>query len=1428
MRISVLLLFIICSFTVYISAQVPVVVDHRNHSILQVREECPNMRAGNARLAVTTDGEQLVDTDDLTLCYGAGVIVNHNGDFMVDEDPDPATPAGVFYAVFTEAPTINEVIDGATLSGLDGILKIDDDHLIFAVADANGNMTIINDGSFLQAAGLEAPVQLWFAPVTIHNIEGENPEDYFEETDPCIHINSNSAFSILYLDELDFTIQQNGPTEGTITVSGGFPEWNDSPYSVTMTNMTTQGAVTLNAQNDSVFQYTISNTDHSYRITISDMVECSASRIINFRSGPPLEVHVPDTTTTEGSEICIPLTVKDFNTIGAFSFVMRWNPAILQYSSISYENPALSVDGNSLIENDDFKDQGNLIFFWFANNVIPIDIPNDSTLVEVCFTAIGSPGQSSPVTLGSYNGTNIDFSTDSDPVNFSIYDGSVTIVPSSDLDFSYSACASTTYELSVQVFGGRGPFSYSLTGDENASGSDLSDQFDITNLTEGSYNLEITDANGASISKDITISTPVNGNYGIGGMDNTCSLTDPNGYFFIDNPPAGNYQIEWTHNNETYYNVDTLYGIAEGEVSVVITDENNCPSAPLIRTVEYRGVRATSNVTSLPGCDASSPGKIEINVSGGTPDYTINYEGNTITVPNGVELDIYGQRSTFNIRDEAGCAITLVVNNDIDGGETFTLTTSEGDGTVDINCENEGDRRGEFVGNISTSSNTTNVNFSSAVLYHGDGNPVHGTKSMVNPLTGAILARFLDPGEYYWLIEGECSDTTFNFTIEDFAANPPSIDPTITAIGCGADGGLGAISIEVFPENGNYEYVWSNDETSNSISNLDAGEYTVTVTDLDTRCEIEETYTIREGIIYDKIETSIPCNVDTMVEVGVTIRDEFESILWDSGENTEIISVSSPGYYAFTITQTDPECSPIRDSIYIRSQAGGVQITSFQTSVLDNCTTQGFVFVTLSEPLADYGFSWDDGPIMEADNRFFVFDPDIHNLKIYKEDCVAIDTNFSIHFPNLITLDTSYFDVECFGENNGQINVTASGGSNDFRYEFNGSGREDIIGQYTNLAPGVYRVEVREQPLGTTSPCFFDLEFTISEPDPFTVAVDTTQVVEPSCTGESDGRLVLITSGGNPGQKSIRYTFSGGARQTTELSLDSLRASRYDIRIEDSLGCSANTMYILDEPEPVNFTIPPIEEPPCAGYTTPVTISSATGGTGSNYQFSIDGGVPVPLGESLDILAGEHEITVFDENLCNVTNVVTIREPDPIIVDFNQPDTLQVSLGEATSIAAQINGINPITDYIWTPAPPDSTNTENTINFTAVDNVTIHLEVVDSRGCTGTNNIFVLVRKKRDIGIPNAFTPNGDGHNDRLIVIPGPSVRSIQQFQVYDRYGTLMWEEKDISPGQAQITGWDGTYSGKPAMFDVYVAIVKVEYIDGQVIQRVSDVTLLK
>src|SRR5690606_15774068 len=123
-----------------------------------------------------------------------------------------------------------------------------------------------------------------------------------------------------------------------------------------------------------------------------------------------------------------------------------------------------------------------------------INIPDGEAILEICYTAIGGAGQSTDVTLGPYKSTPIDFTDLTSPINFTINDGSITIVPASELDFTYSACEN---DLSVQVFGGKGPYSYELTGTSAGNDNDLPDQFDISGLSEGSYTLKITDATGA-------------------------------------------------------------------------------------------------------------------------------------------------------------------------------------------------------------------------------------------------------------------------------------------------------------------------------------------------------------------------------------------------------------------------------------------------------------------------------------------------------------------------------------------------------------------------------------------------------------------------------------------------------------------------------------------------------------------------------------------------------------------------------------------------------------------------------------------------------------------------------------------------------------------------------------------------------------------
>ncbi len=77
-----------------------------------------------------------------------------------------------------------------------------------------------------------------------------------------------------------------------------------------------------------------------------------------------------------------------------------------------------------------------------------------------------------------------------------------------------------------------------------------------------------------------------------------------------------------------------------------------------------------------------------------------------------------------------------------------------------------------------------------------------------------------------------------------------------------------------------------------------------------------------------------------------------------------------------------------------------------------------------------------------------------------------------------------------------------------------------------------------------------------------------------------------------------------------------------------------------------------------------------------------------------------------------------------------------------------------------------------------------------------------------EIFVPNAFTPDGDGINDKL-VLQGKGIKLVKSFRVFNRWGEMVFERTNFMPGDPAY-GWDGSVRGKPASPDVYVYIAEV------------------
>jgi len=139
--------------------------------------------------------------------------------------------------------------------------------------------------------------------------------------------------------------------------------------------------------------------------------------------------------------------------------------------------------------------------------------------------------------------------------------------------------------------------------------------------------------------------------------------------------------------------------------------------------------------------------------------------------------------------------------------------------------------------------------------------------------------------------------------------------------------------------------------------------------------------------------------------------------------------------------------------------------------------------------------------------------------------------------------------------------------------------------------------------------------------------------------------------------------------------------------------------------------------------------------------------------------------------------------------------------------------------YAWVPSTYlDCSTCENVIS-TPGEDITYYIEVTDSLGCTTIDTINIFVNYN-PLYIPNGFSPNGDDNND-ILYVRGGGVASIQ-FQVFDKWGNLVFESFDVD------SGWDGTYKGKELNTGVFVYRMDAQLKNGENLFLSGNVTLFK
>jgi gliding motility-associated-like protein len=226
-----------------------------------------------------------------------------------------------------------------------------------------------------------------------------------------------------------------------------------------------------------------------------------------------------------------------------------------------------------------------------------------------------------------------------------------------------------------------------------------------------------------------------------------------------------------------------------------------------------------------------------------------------------------------------------------------------------------------------------------------------------------------------------------------------------------------------------------------------------------------------------------------------------------------------------------------------------------------------------------------------------------------------------------------------------------------------------------------------------------------------------------------------------------------------------------------------------------------------------------TGNGATSFEWSVPGAIPgtstLQNPTFCFLSGGSYNVQLI------VTNSFGTDTLNQTITVFSAP-TVNAGLDELINIGETVTltATGSPGTYSWTPAAYVSCTNCPITSATPPDTTDFIVYVTDQNGCIGSDTVRVIVIFEQVIGVPSAFSPNGNGFND-ILLVRGGNIANLQ-FRIFNRWGELVFESFD------QARGWDGTYKGKPENPGVFIYTVDYTFVDGKSGNLKGSVTLIR
>jgi gliding motility-associated-like protein len=380
-------------------------------------------------------------------------------------------------------------------------------------------------------------------------------------------------------------------------------------------------------------------------------------------------------------------------------------------------------------------------------------------------------------------------------------------------------------------------------------------------------------------------------------------------------------------------------------------------------------------------------------------------------------------------------------------------------------------------------------------------------------------------------------------------------------------------------------------------------------------------------------------------------------------------------------------------------------------------------------------------------------------------------------------------------------------------------------------SPGVagtylYRLAVAQSGnLGSGYCSVFSNPITVVAQDGPVPGITITPSANPTCPGTSVTLTAAATNGGSA--PVYQWQVNGKNIAATGSTFTSSTLSNNDIitcTLTSNAPCAnpatvtsnAITLSVIPIPTP-SISITPSANPTCTGAPVTLTTSITNGGSAPSYQWQVNGKDIAATGTTFtsSTLNNNDIITcILTSNApcaspaTAVSNTVTLTvNPLPVIAPGQ---IFYMYGGQPVTLTPVISGS--IARFLWTPAAGLSGNTIRDPIASLPVSTLYTLKVQTTDGCQSSS--IIKVEPVQKLGIPNAFTPNGDGNNDVFYVLGGPPGARVKDLAVFNRWGGQVFQVRDAVPGDRRF-GWNGSYKGLPAPTGTYVYMIIVEFADA-------------